>query len=120
MFTSSVRRVVYAAQPSPFVSAISASAPRAVSTQTLALRQRRYSSSKPSSPADGPNGVANIPAPAQVKADGTKKKAKSQRKAKDNTIKGREAEEGLPSVPSTGHLQVKGTPCFHGSKSVLD
>lgn len=116
MFVSSVRRAVYAAQPSPFISAISASAPRAVSTQTLALRQRRYSSSKPSSPADGPKGVADVPAPAQVKADGAKKKAKAQRKAKDNTIKGREDVQGLPSVPSTGHLQAKGAPFFHGSK----
>ena len=115
MFTSSVRRAVYAAQPAPFVSAISASAPRAVSTQALALRQRRYSSSKPSSPADGANGVA-IPAPA-MKSDGAKKKTKAQRKAKDNTVKGREAIEGLPSVPSTGHLQVKGAPFFHGSNS---
>lgn len=120
MFTSSVRRAVYAAQPSLFVSAVSASAPRAVSTQTLALRQRRYSSSKPSNPADGPNGVANIPEPAQVKADGAKKKAKAQRKAKDSTLKAREAVEELPSVPSTGHLQVKGAPFLHGSNSVLD
>ena len=114
MFTSSVRRAVYAAQPAPFVSAISASAPRAASTQALALRQRRYSSSKPSSPADGPKGVADVPAPAPVKADGAKKKAKAQRKAKDT--KDVEYVKGLPSVPSTGHLQVKGAPFFHGSK----
>ena len=99
MFSSSVRRAVYA-QPSPFVSAIAnVSAPRAVCTQTLAVKQRRYSSSKPSSPADGQRGVA-VPV-VQVKAGESKKGKKAQKK---------KGTEGLPSVPSTGHLQVKGMP----------
>ena len=94
MFSSSVRRAV--AQPSPFVSAVAnVSAPRMVCTQTLAVKQRRYSSSKPSSPADGRGAVVPVVA---VKAE-AKKGKKEGKKAKKG---------GLPSVPSTGHLQVKG------------
>ncbi|KFY01649.1 hypothetical protein V490_00822, partial [Pseudogymnoascus sp. VKM F-3557] len=117
MFTSSVRRAAFAAQPSPIAASLATSVPRAVSTQSLSCRplQRRYSSSKPSSPADGSKGVAegSVPAaPAQTRSEGAKKKTQRTRKAKGaaaHTVKGRdEAFDNLPSVPSTHHLQVKG------------
>ncbi|KFY64240.1 hypothetical protein V496_03386 [Pseudogymnoascus sp. VKM F-4515 (FW-2607)] len=116
MFTSSVRRAAFAAQPSPIAASLATSVPRAVSTQSLSCRplQRRYSSSKPSSPADGSKGVAegSVPAaPAQTRSEGAKKKTQRTRKAKGaaaHTVKGRdEAFDNLPSVPSTHHLQVK-------------
>lgn len=119
MFTSSVRRAALAAQPSPLVASLATSAPRAVSTQSLSCRplQRRYSSSKPSNPADGPKGVPdNVSAAPAAQADAPAKKSKTSRarKAKDVaascTVKGRdETMQNLPSVPSTGHLQIKGT-----------
>lgn len=119
MFTSSVRRAAFAAQPSPIAASLATSVPRAVSTQSLSCRplQRRYSSSKPSSPADGSKGVAegSVPTtPAQTRSEGAKKKTQRTRKAKGtaaHTVKGRdEAFDNLPSVPSTHHLQVKGSP----------
>ncbi len=113
MFTSSLRRAVTAAQPTPFVSALANAAPRAVCTQVLATQlARRFSSSKPSSPADGTNGTIAVPI---VKADGSKKKAKAQRKTKDTAA---EDIQGLPSVPSTGHLQVKGKPTLHTPRNI--
>ena len=118
MFTSSVRRAALAVQPSPIAASVATTLTRAVSTQGLPYRpsQRRYSSSKPSNPADGSKGVAegSVPAtPAQAQSEGPKKKSQRSRKAKgaasSHTVKGRdEAMQNLPSVPSTHHLQVKG------------
>ncbi|OBT56548.1 hypothetical protein VE04_04412 [Pseudogymnoascus sp. 24MN13] len=103
MFTSSVRRAAFAAQPSPIAASLATSVPRAVSTQSLSCRplQRRYSSSKPSSPADGSKGVAEGPGPAppaQTRSEGAKKKTQRTRTASDAP---------LTPVPSTHHLQVK-------------
>ena len=90
MFSSSVRRVGFIAPQIPIAS-FTNSAPRAAVSQALSYRshQRRLSSSKPSSPADGSNGVAAgqaVPAaPSQRLKDkvkmGTEKKAGAERKA---------------------------------------
>jgi hypothetical protein len=104
MFSNSVRRAALAVKPT---SAIVSSAPRAVSTQALSCRplQRRYSSSKPSSPADGSKPVVDVAATPRTENGKSKKQ---RRKAKDAAPKS-DLTSNLPSVPSTGHLQGKGT-----------
>ncbi|KAE8448535.1 hypothetical protein EG329_009416 [Mollisiaceae sp. DMI_Dod_QoI] len=95
MFSSSVRRVASAAPSVPITPSFSCAAPR---TATLSYRshQRRLSSSKPSSPADG---SSNPPASTRV----SKKKAREV--AANSTVKGRDASLlHLPSVPSTQHI----------------
>ncbi|KAH8679903.1 hypothetical protein BGZ60DRAFT_428198 [Tricladium varicosporioides] len=114
MFSSSVRRVAFTAPSIPIASSFITSAPRATASQALSYRshQRRYSSSKPSSPADGSKGVAQgqtVPAtPTQARQDGEKKVTRSSRKkARDSTTseKGKEnSSHDLPSVPSTSHI----------------
>ncbi|RDL33212.1 Uncharacterized protein BP5553_08651 [Venustampulla echinocandica] len=111
MFSSSVWRV---ASTAPSIPTALSSAPRAAASQILSYRnhQRRYSSSKPPSPADGSNGVADgraVPAaPAQARPDGGKKGSRSSRKkTRDGAVgaKGKEeALHNLPSVPSTQHI----------------
>ena len=61
MFSSSVRRVASTALPIPTASSFSNSAQRSAASQALSYRshQRRHSSSKPSSPADGSKGVSD-------------------------------------------------------------
>src|SRR5271168_363430 len=97
MLSSSVRRVAYSAQPSQIVACVNSAAYWTVATQTLPYRrshQRRSSSSKPSSPANGSKGIAEgqtVPAaPAQTHSDGDKKPAtrSSRRKAKDAAVNG--------------------------------
>jgi hypothetical protein len=122
MISSSARRVTYSIQPSQIINCVNSAAYRTVATQTLSYRrshQRRASSSKPSSPANGPKGISEgqtLPAgPAQTRQDGDKKSGArtSRRKAKDVaancTVKARdEATQNLPSVPSTHHVKSKG------------
>lgn len=94
MFSSSVRRVASTAPSVPIAPSLSCAAPR---TATVSYRshQRRLSSSKPSSPADGSEG----PPAARV----SKKKAREV--AANATVKGRDAALlHLPSVPSTQHI----------------
>lgn len=126
MFTSSVRRVALAAQPSPLAATIAAVGPRSVSTQALTYRRthqrRSSSSSKPSSPSNGSKGLpagqaasssspkASNP-PNSSKAVSEKQASKTGRgKAKDATpsytVKGRDEKlQHLPSVPSTHHVK---------------
>lgn len=116
MFSSSVRRAASSAPQTSIASSLSSAAPRATTAKALSYRchQRRFSSSKPSSPADGSKGIAEgqtVPAaPAKVKSDGEQKSSRaSRRKAKDvaanSTVKGRdESMLHLPSVPSTQHI----------------
>jgi hypothetical protein len=116
MFSSSVRRAALVAPQTPIAASLSTAAPRTTASQALSFRspQRRLSSSKPSSPANGSKGVAEgqeVPAtPARARPDGEKKSSSrtGKRKAKDvvaNTGKGRdEAVQNLPSVPSTQHI----------------
>jgi len=117
MFSSSVRRAALSAPPVPILSPLSSAAPRVAASHSLTYRchQRRYSSSKPSSPANGPKGISEgqtVPAtPSQSGSDGEKKTSTrtSRRKAKDVaascTVKGRdETMQNLPSVPSTNHI----------------
>ncbi|KAK4648029.1 uncharacterized protein QC761_106510 [Podospora bellae-mahoneyi] len=99
MLPLSVRRAVASAAPqSPVtvVSSLTASAPKAA-YKANGLHQRRYSSSKPSSPDDGARDFAarpSVPASGNSKTTGEKRK----RKAKD-------AGPQLPSVPSTKHIK---------------
>ncbi|KAH6711525.1 hypothetical protein BKA61DRAFT_611142 [Leptodontidium sp. MPI-SDFR-AT-0119] len=124
MFSSSVRRAAFTAPPTPIASSfhLSSIAPRtAASSQVFSYRQRRYSSSKPSSPADGSSGINEIaaaPGKSKNKTDGEKK---SKKKGKDTTAanssaKGRdESMRHLPSVPSTQHipqLQISASDFF--------
>ncbi|KAM0329196.1 hypothetical protein ACHAQA_004495 [Verticillium albo-atrum] len=108
MLPSTVRRVA-SVPPTPLVSSLSASAPRAAATVGIARpirHQRRWSSSKPSSSDNGPKdipGQSAVPASASsrsgdAKAGGEKRK----RKSKDSAD--RNASQKLPSVPSTQHL----------------
>ncbi|KAL2271317.1 hypothetical protein VTJ83DRAFT_688 [Remersonia thermophila] len=95
----SVRRVVAAAAPSsPAVSSLASSAPRAaaysVGLRKTGLHQRRYSSSKPSSPDDGSRDFAPRPVPAS-------RGSKSEKKAKAPVPQ-------PPSVPSTRHIGDEG------------
>ncbi|KAK3945460.1 hypothetical protein QBC46DRAFT_372296 [Diplogelasinospora grovesii] len=103
MLPSSVRRVVTAAPQCPVVSSLASSAPRAASAYGLSYKpnchQRRYSSSKPSSPDNDPKDFAtrpSVPASGSSKASGEKRK----RKAKEAS-----AAPQLPSVPSTRHIK---------------
>lgn len=97
MLPSSVRRVVAAAPPSSLASSV----PRAAAVYSLpykpnSLHQRRYSSSKPSSPDDGSRDFAARPVPAsRAKSE----KAKGQAKG---------AAPQPPSVPSTRHIGDEG------------
>jgi hypothetical protein len=118
MFSSSVRRAALTAPQAPIANSFTPTAPRTAVSQALSYRshQRRFSSSKPSSPADGSKGVAQgqeLPAkPLQARPDGEKKSSrtgKGKRKTKDvlanNPVQGREgALSTLPSVPSTQHI----------------
>ena len=124
MFSSTVRRAASSAPQTSIANAISSATPRAIVSQALSYQchQRRFSSSKPSSPADGSKGVAErqaVPAAptkarskakaSKVKADGEQKSPTSSKKAKDvaasSTVKGRdESMLHLPSVPSTQHV----------------
>ncbi|KAH7319228.1 hypothetical protein BKA65DRAFT_514046, partial [Rhexocercosporidium sp. MPI-PUGE-AT-0058] len=127
MFSSSVRRAAFTAPPTPIASSfhLSTIAPqtarKAASSQAFSYRQRRYSSSKPSSPADGSSGINEIaatPGKSKNKNDGEKK---GKKKGKDNaaansSAKGRdESMRHLPSVPSTQHipqLQISASDFF--------
>ncbi|KAL2063327.1 hypothetical protein VTL71DRAFT_5132 [Oculimacula yallundae] len=111
MFSSSVRRAAFTAPPTPIASSFhhSSIVPR-TATQVFSYRQRRHSSSKPSSPADGSRGINEIaaaPAKSKSKSDSEKK---SKKKGKDTmaanlSAKGRdESMRHLPSVPSTQHI----------------
>ncbi|KAK0748299.1 hypothetical protein B0T21DRAFT_323878 [Apiosordaria backusii] len=99
MLPLSVRRAVASAapqSPATVVSSLAASAPKAA-YKANSLHQRRYSSSKPSSPDDGTRDFAarpSVPASGNSKTTGEKRK----RKAKD-------AGPQLPSVPSTKHIK---------------
>jgi hypothetical protein len=126
MFSSTVRRAASSAPQTPITSSLSSAIPRAIATQALSYRchQRRFSSSKPSSPADGSKGVTEgqgVPAaPAKSKPErkaklskprleGEQKSQASTKKAKDvaanSTVKGRdESMLHLLSVPSTQHI----------------
>ncbi|KAK3393568.1 hypothetical protein B0H63DRAFT_516753 [Podospora didyma] len=106
MLPSSVRRVVSTTPQSPVVSSLTSTVPRATATFSLSYRpnghQRRYSSSKPSSPDDGSRDLAarpSVPASNGTKATGEKRK----RKAKETA-----AVPQLPSVPSTRHIKDEG------------
>ncbi|KAG7292898.1 hypothetical protein NEMBOFW57_002943 [Staphylotrichum longicolle] len=102
MLPSSVRRVVTAAPQSHAVSSLASSAPRAAAAayglpyQPRGFHQRRYSSSKPSSPDDGSRDFAARPVPAsRAKTEKTKGSAKG-------------AAPQPPSVPSTRHIGDEG------------
>ncbi|KAK5663778.1 hypothetical protein OQA88_4209 [Cercophora sp. LCS_1] len=102
MLPSSVRRVIATAPASPVVSSLASSTPRAAATAAYGLtakpngHQRRYSSSKPSSPDDGSRDFAARPSVPTTKPAAEKRK----RKAKDSS-----APPPLPSVPSTRHIK---------------
>ena len=126
MFSSTVRRAASSAPPSSIVSSLTNATPRAIVSQALpyCCHQRRFSSSKPSSPADGSRGIADQPTVSAAPAKGGAKKSaaskgklageqksseQSKKKAKDvaakATVKGRDASMlHLPSVPNTQHV----------------
>jgi hypothetical protein len=126
MFSSTVRRAASSAPQTSIASSLSGATPRAIVIQALSYRshQRRFSSSKPSSPADGSKGVAegqSVPAAptktrpekkaksSKPRLEGEQKPQTSTKKAKDvaasSTVNGRdESMLHLPSVPSTQHI----------------
>jgi hypothetical protein len=123
MFSSSARRVALTTSPAP-IACIATAAPRAVASKALSYQshQRRLSSSKPSSPADGPKkiaeseAVAAAPSKSKGGSGGVEKVDKtrsSKKKAKyvsaNSTVKSRDQSMlHLPSVPSTQHIAPKG------------
>ena len=119
MFSSSVRRVASTAPPISTASSFSNSAQRAAASQALSYRshQRRYSSSKPSSPADGSKGVTDgqgvAAAAAHAPPEGEKKSTRSsKKKTKDGASSGKgrdESIQNLPCVPSTHHISPNRT-----------
>lgn len=105
MLPSSVRRVVAAAAPqSPtVVSSLASSGPRAAVAYNLpykptGLHQRRYSSSKPSSPDGGSRDFAARPAVPAARGSKTTEKSKA----------AKEIVPQPPSVPSTRHIGDEG------------
>lgn len=119
MINSSVRRAVATASQQTPVFATLSTAPRATVALSSRCHQRRYSSSKPSSPDNGSKDIAagqSVPAaakPSDSKASGEKRK----RKAKDAS----ELAKRLPVVASTSHLSPEGkslfsnySRCFYG------
>lgn len=108
MLPSSVRRVIATVPSSPIIASLASSAPRVAAVASASFsraiktngHQRRYSSSKPSNPNDGPRDYNSRPAvPAgSSKSSGEKRK----RKAKEAPM------PQLPSVPSTGHITDSG------------
>ncbi|KAK0735046.1 hypothetical protein B0T26DRAFT_633788 [Lasiosphaeria miniovina] len=103
MLPSSVRRFASAAPQSPVISSLTSTIPRATATFGLSYKpnchQRRYSSSKPSSPDDGSRDYASRPAvPASDGSKTTEEKRKRKTKASSTTPQ-------LPSVPSTRHIK---------------
>ncbi|KAI6710593.1 hypothetical protein PZA11_004298 [Diplocarpon coronariae] len=108
MFSTSARRVTFAVPqvPTAVSFCISTIAPRIVSSQGFSYRSRRYSSSKPSSPADGSSGINELPAaPAKTKSKTQSKKKAAKDVAANTSGKGQdETKLHLPSVPSTQHI----------------
>jgi hypothetical protein len=125
MFSSSVRRAALTAPQAPIVSSLTSSSQRTVASQALPYRshQRRFSSSKPSSPADGSKGVARgqeVPSKPSSPANGSKgvaqdqdvladaAQARADSEKKSSRTNKRKAKAGalwnLPSVPSTQHI----------------
>ncbi|KAK4241547.1 hypothetical protein C8A03DRAFT_41034 [Achaetomium macrosporum] len=103
MLPSSVRRVVAAAPQSPAAPSLASSVSRAAVAYSLpyrpkGLHQRRYSSSKPSSPDDGSRDFAARPSVPTSRGSKTEK-AKGQAKG---------ATPQPPSVPSTRHIGDEG------------
>ncbi|KAK3382277.1 hypothetical protein B0T24DRAFT_600901 [Lasiosphaeria ovina] len=103
MLPSSVRRLASAAPQSTAVSSLTSTVPRATATFGLSYKpnchQRRYSSSKPSSPDGGSRDYASQPAvPASDGSKTTEEKRKRKTKASSTTPQ-------LPSVPSTRHIK---------------
>ncbi|KAI0397359.1 hypothetical protein F5Y17DRAFT_369555 [Xylariaceae sp. FL0594] len=100
MLPSTVRRLATAAPPSSLLTSFVPTATRATSTLNLSnprgTQRRRYSSSKPSSPNDSPNGLRDgqvSASPAQsTKQSGEKRRRKARHMA---------PQQKLPSVPST-------------------
>ncbi len=110
MLPLSVRRVVSSSAPSsPALSSFASAAfPRtaaaAYTISSLSTRhQRRCSSSKPSSPADGPK---DIPAGQSVPASSTQSAKSTGEKRGRKAKEPQAAAHKLPSVPSTQHLPL--------------
>ncbi|KAI2614875.1 hypothetical protein GGR54DRAFT_632521 [Hypoxylon sp. NC1633] len=100
-----MRRVVSAAPQSPLFSNFNfaTTSTRATAALTLcrnprSLQQRRYSSSKPSSPNDSPKGIPDgqVTTPSQSKQSGEKRRGKVKEWV--------DVQQKLPSVPSTQHV----------------
>ncbi|KAJ9132966.1 hypothetical protein NKR23_g11044 [Pleurostoma richardsiae] len=111
MLPPSVRRVVSTTPQSPILSNLASAVPRATTALGLPYKprhQRRCSSSKPSSPDNGPKDIPagqSVPASASQSKSGESSDSKSspsekrKRKAKNASDR-----QKLPSVPSTQHL----------------
>ncbi|KAK3335976.1 hypothetical protein B0T19DRAFT_480597 [Cercophora scortea] len=107
MLPSSVRRAVAAAPQSTAVSSLTASAPRVAVTYGRSYNsgphQRRFSSSKPSSPDDGSRDFAARPS---VPASNSSSKSTSESKTTGEKRKRKApAAPRVPSVPNTKYLK---------------
>ncbi|KAH9903729.1 hypothetical protein F4778DRAFT_96585 [Xylariomycetidae sp. FL2044] len=114
MLPTTVRRVITAAPQSPLLSsfvptatATRAPAALAFSCNPRAQQRRRYSSSKPSSPNDSPNGVSDGQATAASRITKGRRKAKETSNAQQQQEEQKLAQQQtqrLPSVPTTNHI----------------
>lgn len=120
MLPSTVRRLAKAAPQSPLLASFSPAAARITSSSSFTLisnnptcnPQRRYSSSKPSSPNDSPKGYPDgqvTAGPSQSTKQNSEKQSgeKRKRKAKETS-----AQRKLPSVPSTQDVPQEGMISF--------
>ncbi|KAI9835053.1 MAG: hypothetical protein M1819_002605 [Sarea resinae] len=120
MFSSSLTRAARTAPSlsvSPTITSRTSASAIAAAPRQFSARshQRRYSSSKPSSPPDGPRNInPDSAAPASASANGRAEGEKrsrghpSRRRTKENAAEAAKAKDeaslNLPSVPSTPHL----------------
>ncbi|CAG8956859.1 hypothetical protein HYFRA_00012314 [Hymenoscyphus fraxineus] len=106
MFSSSIRRVASKPPSIPIASSFASCASRAAAAHALSTRipQRRYSSSKPSSPADGSKGVAQSGPTTAIAQKGSRSSKKKNRDGNANGKGKEEPVDNLPSVPSTQHI----------------
>jgi len=118
MLPSTVRRLAAAAPQSPLLTSFVPTATRATAALNInsprGNQRRRYSSSKPSSPNDSPNGLRDGQVSANPAQSTKQSGEKRRRKARDMN-----AGQKLPSVPSTQDVPQEGEGFAAGYLSSL-
>ncbi|KAI0008707.1 hypothetical protein F4779DRAFT_585861 [Xylariaceae sp. FL0662B] len=100
MLPSSMRRVVATTPQSPLLSNFACTSALSLACAPRGQQQRRYSSSKPSSPNDSPKGISD----GQVTTSTTQSTKQSGEKRRRKVKEWMDIQQKLPSVPSTQHV----------------